>query len=146
MCQRIRGWKRWLVAAACGVFVSATLVLANAAPVLAATLHGGAHAGPACWCIRARSCRSMGWISSPWGWRRHWRASPSPSTVVMPHVKRLPSGISGARPRHPTRRRAGGGRSSGPPPARGSRVFRKLQNAIQYVRGHWLGPIPLLSA
>jgi len=43
MCQRIRGWKRWLVAAACGVFVSATLVLANAAPVFAATLHGGAH-------------------------------------------------------------------------------------------------------
>ena len=43
MCQRIRGWKRWLVAAACGVFVSATVVLAGAAPAFAATLHGGAH-------------------------------------------------------------------------------------------------------
>ena len=43
MYQRIRGWKRWLVAAACGAVVSATLVLANAAPVLAATFHGGAH-------------------------------------------------------------------------------------------------------
>jgi hypothetical protein len=43
MCQRIRGWRHWLVAAACGVFVSATLVLAHAAPVFAATLHGGAH-------------------------------------------------------------------------------------------------------
>ena len=43
MCQRIRGWKRLGVAAVCGVFVAATLVLANAAPVFAATLHGGAH-------------------------------------------------------------------------------------------------------
>jgi hypothetical protein len=43
MYQRIRGWKRWLVAAACGVFVCAILVLANAAPVLAATFRGGAH-------------------------------------------------------------------------------------------------------
>ena len=43
MYQRIRGWKRLVVAAACGAFVSATLVLASAAPVFAATPHGGAH-------------------------------------------------------------------------------------------------------
>jgi hypothetical protein len=43
MCQWIRRWKRRLVAVACGVFVSATLVLGNAAPVFAATFHGGAH-------------------------------------------------------------------------------------------------------
>jgi len=43
MYQRIRGWNRWVVAVACGALVSAALVLASAAPVLAATFHGGAH-------------------------------------------------------------------------------------------------------
>ena len=43
MSQRIRAWSRRLVATACGVVVSATLVLGGAAPVFAATLHGGAH-------------------------------------------------------------------------------------------------------
>jgi hypothetical protein len=43
MCQWIRGWKCLVVAAVCGVFVSATVVLASAAPAFAATLHGGAH-------------------------------------------------------------------------------------------------------
>ena len=43
MNQWIRGWERLVVAAVCGVFVSATVVLVNAAPAFAATLHGGAH-------------------------------------------------------------------------------------------------------
>ena len=43
MYQWVRGWKCLVVAAVCGVFVSATVVLAGAAPAFAATLHGGAH-------------------------------------------------------------------------------------------------------
>ena len=43
MSQRIRGWGRRLVAVACGLLVGAALVLAGAAPVLAKSLHGGAH-------------------------------------------------------------------------------------------------------
>ena len=43
MSQRIHGWSRRLIAVACGFLVTATLVLASAAPVLAKSFHGGAH-------------------------------------------------------------------------------------------------------
>ena len=43
MSQRIQGWGRRLIAVACGLLVGAALVLASAAPVLAKSLHGGAH-------------------------------------------------------------------------------------------------------
>ena len=43
MSQRIHGWSRRLSAVVCGLLVTAALVLAGAAPVLAKSLHGGAH-------------------------------------------------------------------------------------------------------
>ena len=46
MCHWISGWSRRLLAVVCGVFASAILALASAAPVLAKTskpFHGGAH-------------------------------------------------------------------------------------------------------
>jgi hypothetical protein len=43
MYQRMRVWSRRLVAVACGIVVSAGLVLASAVPVLAGPYHGGAH-------------------------------------------------------------------------------------------------------
>jgi len=42
MSQRIHGWSRRLSAVACGFLVTAALVLASAAPVLAKSFHGGA--------------------------------------------------------------------------------------------------------
>ena len=43
MSQRIQGWSRRLIAVAGGLLLGVALVLASAAPVLAAAFHGGAH-------------------------------------------------------------------------------------------------------